>query len=104
MLQVVEVLLLLVVVVRGQFLRQIQGLVVGSFFKSARHGGGELWRQRRGLARGSRSESRGINAGGPQLRSPGSGRGQETSVRKLPSQPLVCATDRPVVDNVSKRL
>lgn len=45
MLEVVELLLLLVMMVgvRGQLFRQIQGLVVGSFFKSTGHTHGKLW-------------------------------------------------------------
>lgn len=52
MLEVVELLLLLLVVVGvvvvgvgGQLFRQIQGLVVGSFFKSTGHTHGELWQK-----------------------------------------------------------
>lgn len=48
MLEVVELLLVVVVVVvgvGGQLFRQIQGLVVGSFFKSAGHTHGELWQE-----------------------------------------------------------
>lgn len=50
MLEVVELLLLLLMVVvvvgvRGQLFRQIQGLMVGSFFKSTGHTHGELWEE-----------------------------------------------------------
>lgn len=42
MLEVVDLMMMMLVLVRGQLLREIQGLMVGAFLKSTTHTHGEL--------------------------------------------------------------